>query len=639
MQPADDTRASWRPLSNEIPLDPGVYRFADRHGRVLYIGKAQSLRNRLQNYFGPLSSLAPRTQRMLQLARQVDWTVVANDTEALLLEHTWIREYTPPFNVQFRDDKSYPYLALTLGDEAPRLIMTRKSGIAGAKYFGPYPKVWAIRQLMQALQDAFPIRTCKDSDYQRAISTGRPCLAGQIGSCHGPCSGNVTLEEHRETVRELDAFLSGQDRQFMQRLETAMRKASAEMRYEEAASYRDQLEGARLALEQNAIVLRHAQDLDVFGVAMDDLTAAVHQFIVRKGRIRGEHSWVVDVELDNTVGRLMEFALQNAYENQEVPATILVQEMPDSATELAEALRIKRPRRGLVHLYVPERGEKQRLMERATLNAQEQLTRAKLKRASDIVTRTDALAQLQESLELDEPPLRIECIDVSHLQGTNVVASLVVFEDGLPARSEYRKYAIEHTSDDTDSVYQVMVRRATRMQAELEAHEPGSVAATRTIPQLFVIDGGLPQVNAAARALSEAGFSHIAVCGLAKRMEEIWLPRSEFPVILPRSSEALFLLQRIRDEAHRVAITYQRAKRRRDIRSQLSEVPGLGPKRSQQLLRHFGSATRLRQASAEEIGSVPGIGPSLAVSIARHLSARAHGNLRVEENDEKLGGG
>lgn len=646
MKQEEDQRESWRPATNEIPLEPGVYRFSDRHGRVLYIGKAKALRNRLQNYFGPVSGLAPRTQRMLQLARQVDWTVVATDTEALILEHTWIKEFEPPFNVQFRDDKSYPYLALTLRDDAPRLVMTRKTSIAGAKYFGPYPKVWAIKQLMSALQEAFPIRTCKDSDYKRAIATGRPCLAGQIGSCHGPCSQTVTHEEHMIRVRELDAFLSGQDRQFVQRLERRMNEAAAQMRYEEAAQFRDQLAGARQALEQNAVVLRKREDLDVFGFAMDDLTASVHQFIVRGGRIRGEHNWIVDVELDNTEGRLMEFALQTAYEQQDVPATILVQEMPDSAEELVEALRQHRPRAGRVRLVVPERGEKLLLMQGATRNALEQLTRSKLKRAADIVTRTDALAQLQDYLALREPPLRIECIDVSHLHGTNVVASLVAFEDGLPARSEYRKYAIDQTTDDTDSIYQVVTRRAARIRSALEEAPEGAVSATRTVPGLIVIDGGVPQVNAAARALDEAGLSEIAVCGLAKRMEELWMPSDPYPIILPRSSEALFLLQRIRDEAHRVAISYQRTKRKRDIRSQLSEVPGLGPKRSQQLLRHFGSAARLREASIEEIASVPGFGAGLATLIAQHLGSSSkdrqgqieQGNLETPESERPAGG-
>lgn len=629
----EDTRASWRPKNSEIPRDPGVYRFADVQGRVLYIGKAKSLRNRLLNYFGQMHKLAPRTQRMLQLARAVDWTVVGNDTESLILEHTWINEYSPPFNVQFRDDKTYPYLAVTLGDEAPRLIITRNRNIRGAKYFGPYPKVWAIKQLVQALQQAFPIRTCNDSDYKRAIQSGKPCLSGQIGRCFGPCSQSVTVEEHLQRIEQLIHFLNGQDRKFVKALQSEMKQAALAQEYEQAAILRDQIEGAKLALEQNVMVLLGGEDLDVFGFAMDDLSAAVHMFIVRAGRIRGEYSWVVDVELDNTMGRLIEFALQSAYDTEQVPGTILVPTIPESAHELVAALSEHRPRGGKVNVMVPERGEKRQLLDRAHLNAAEQLTRYKMRRAADIVTRTDALAEIQDALELAEAPLRMECIDVSHLQGTQVVASLVVFEDGLPAKSEYRKYAIEETADDTDSIYQVVKRRALRIVETLSADGVEGVQARRQVPQLIVVDGGQPQVNAAQRAIDEVGLSQVNVCGLAKRLEEIWLPQDPFPVILSRSSEALFMLQRMRDEAHRVAITYQRTQRKRSIHTLLADIPGLGPKRTQQLLKHFGSVKRLREATIDEIASLPGFGRGLAQTIGDHLSPSQempeHGNLEV----------
>lgn len=630
-----DTRADWRPKNSEIPTAPGVYRFSDAHGRVLYIGKAKALRNRLLNYFGPLAKLAPRTQRMLQLARNVDWTVVANDIEALILEHTWINEFEPPFNVQFRDDKTYPYLAVTLADEAPRLIITRNHNIRGATYFGPYPKVWAVKQLLEALQQAFPIRTCNDSDYQRALKSGRPCLSGQIGRCFGPCSGTTTVEEHRTRIDQLITFLSGQDRGFIASLEQQMREAASAQDYELAAVYRDQLAGAKQALEQNVMVLHRDEDLDVFGFAMDELSAAIHMFIVRGGRIRGEHAWVVDIELDNTMERLAEFALQSAYDLEPVPSLILVPEIPASANELVEALRAHRPRGGKVRVTVPERGEKRKLLDRATLNAKEQLTRYKMRRAADIVTRTDALAEIQDALMMPEPPLRMECIDVSHLQGTNVVASLVAFEDGLPAKNQYRKYAIEDTTDDTDSIYQVVKRRGIRILERLEETGVEGVKARREVPQLIIVDGGQPQVNAAQRALDEIGLQGVALCGLAKRMEEIWLPGDPFPVILPRSSEALFLLQRIRDEAHRVAISFQRTKRKRDIHTQLSEIPGLGPKRSALLLKHFGSATRLRRASPEEIASVRGIGMKQASLIVEHLRVPEPGNLDLERSGER----
>lgn len=621
-----DTRANWRPT--KVPGEPGVYRFRDGQGRVLYIGKAKSLRSRLSNYFGPLERLAPRTQRMLQLGRGVDWTVVGNDIEALILEHTWINEFQPPFNVQFRDDKTYPYLAVTLADEAPKLIITRNRKIKGAQYFGPYPKVWAVRQLLTALQQAFPMRTCNDGDYERAMRSGKPCLAGQIGRCHGPCSGEVSIEEHRAQVNKLLAFLQGQDRSFIRALTSEMKTAAAAQEYEKAATLRDQLAGAEQALEQNVMVLKPGESLDVFGFAMDELSAAIHMFVVRDGRIRGEHSWVVDIELDNTLDRLAEFALQSAYDTVDVPAQILVPSIPQNLHDLVEALRRHRPRGGNIQVTVPERGDKKRLLDRANVNAAEQLNRYKLRRAADIVTRTDALAEIQEALSMQQPPLRMECIDVSHLQGTNVVASLVVFEDGLPAKNEYRKYAIEHTRDDTESIYQVVSRRAQRLAQMLNEEGVGGAQARRAQPQLIVVDGGLPQVNAAYRALTDNGMAHIMVCGLAKRMEEIWLAGDQFPVILPRSSEALFVLQRLRDEAHRVAIQYQRTTRKRSIHSTLTEIPGLGPQRAQQLLTHFGSLTRLRKASPEEIMQLPGFGEVLTRTIVAHLHEGKQGSIK-----------
>lgn len=615
-----DNRDAFKPASGEIPTSPGVYRFSDRHGRVLYIGKAKNLRARLSNYFQPQHSLMPRTRRMLMLAAQLDWTVVASDTESLVLEHTWITEFKPPFNVQFKDDKTYPYLAITLKEEAPRLIITRNEKIKGAKYFGPYPKVWALRETAALLQQAFPIRTCNDADYRRAMSSGRPCLAGQIGRCGGPCSHTVTIEEHRERVTELVQFLSGNYQSEFRRLQRDMRDAAAEQRYEDAAKLRDQVSAVEHVMEKNAIVLGHEVDVDAFGLKSDELSAAVHQFIIRGGRVRGERSWIVDVELDESPGRLLEQVLQAAYEGErEPPPEILVPELPDQATQLEETLSKRRPRKGKVRIRTPERGDKAQFMARATLNASENLMRYKLKRSADITARTDALAELQSALGMSEAPLRIECIDVSHLQGTGVVASLVVFEDGLPAKSEYRKYRIEQTTDDTDSIYQVVSRRAAQLNLAKESGELPS-GAYRARPQLLIVDGGEPQVKAAHRALTEAGITDIALCGIAKRLEELWLPEDSFPVVLPRASEALFLVQRARDEAHRFAITFQRKRRSEAIASQLAEIPGLGPKRVKLLLRHFGSATRLREASLAELSAVPGLGKQTAQQILEHIS-------------------
>jgi len=637
----EDRRAEFRPATGEIPTSPGVYRFSDRHGRVLYIGKAKNLRARVANYFQPLTSLMPRTRRMLALAASLDWTVVATDTESLVLEHTWITEFKPPFNVQFKDDKTYPYLAVTLRDEAPRLVITRNERIRGARYFGPYPKVWALRETTGLLQEAFPIRTCNDADYRRAMLSGRPCLAGQIGRCSGPCSQLLTVLEHRERVEELVAFLSGGDRGHLRRLQREMRDAAAEQRYEAAARLRDQVQAVEHVMEKNAVVLGHDVHLDVFGLRSDELAAAAHQFIIRGGRIRGERSWIVDVELDDSPGTLLEQVIQTAYEgDREPPPEVLVPVLPENAPELEEALGARRPRRGRVRVRVPERGAKADLMGRANLNAGEHLIRHKLKRAADLTARTDALAELQRGLGMTEPPLRIECIDVSHLQGTGVVASLVVFEDGLPAKGAYRKYRIEQTTDDTDSIFQVVARRAAQLNAaEQSGAQPNGIYRDR--PQLLIVDGGEPQVRAASRALAEAGVEDVALCGIAKRMEEIWLPDDPFPVILPRTSEALFLVQRIRDEAHRFAITFQRQRRSTAIASVLTEIPGLGPKRAQAILRHFGSVARLRAASTAELAAAPGVGPKLAAQIVAHLAPNREGS---EEGDRrgaagaKLGG-
>lgn len=634
----EDHRDSFRPAQGEIPTSPGVYRFSDRHGRVLYIGKAKNLRARLANYFQPLRSIQPRTQRMLALAARLDWTVVATDTESLVLEHTWITEFQPPFNVQFKDDKTYPYLAVTLREEAPRLLITRNDKIRGARYFGPYPKVWLLREMTALLQQAFPIRTCNDADYRRAMQTGRPCLAGQIGRCHGPCSGLISIEDHRERVGELVAFLAGGDDRALKQLQRAMRDAAAEQRYEDAARLRDQVAAVQHVMERNSVALGLDVDADVFGLRHDDLSAAAHQFIIRGGRIRGERSWLVDVELDDSPSALLEQVIQSAYEGErEPPPQILVPMLPDNAEALEQALRARRPRGGRVRVQIPERGDKAGLMDRAVLNAGEHLLRYKLKRAADISARTDALSELQQALDMTEPPLRIECIDVSHLQGTGVVASLVVFEDALPAKGAYRKYRIEQTTDDTDSIYQVISRRAAQLNQLAQSGELPD-GRYRDRPQLLIVDGGAPQVAAAKRALDEAGIDDIALTGVAKRLEELWLPDDPFPVVLPRASEALFLVQRVRDEAHRFAITFQRQRRSTAIASQLSEIPGLGPKRVQALLKHFGSVARLREASLDEISSAPGVGPQLATQILSRL-AESGASAKLEQGSERVSRG
>ncbi|QWT23292.1 excinuclease ABC subunit UvrC [Subtercola sp. PAMC28395] len=610
---------SYRPKAGEIPTQPGVYRFRDDSGRVLYVGKAQNLRARLSNYFAPLRSLHERTRRMVTTASSVEWTVVATDIEALQLEYTWIKEFEPPFNVKFRDDKTYPFMAITLADEAPRVMVTRNQKIKGAKYFGPYPKIWAVHETIDLMIKAFPIRTCSDSSYKKAMQSGRPCFPGQIGRCGGPCSGKVTIEEHREMVNDFIAFMNGHDKRFVTEATKRMREASEAQEYEKAARYRDQLQALDAVLEKSNVVLADSVDTDLFGIEHDELAAAVQQFIVRGGRIRGVRAWMVDKELDLSTAELVDSILQTAYDGFIPPREIIVPDLPDDAEELEQWLS---QRRGTskVALKTAQRGEKAALMQTATLNAKNALMLYKMRRSTDFVARTEALTDIQNGLGMPDAPLRMECFDVSHLGGTNVVASMVVFEDGLARKDQYRRFTIPETTDDTDSIYQVITRRLAYLEEGSERADSDTAAKKFSYPpNLLIVDGGQPQVQAAARALKESGVTGIFLCGLAKRLEEIWLPDDDFPVILPRGSEALFLLQRIRDEAHRFAITHQRARRKRDITSVLSEIPGLGPARVKTLLKEFGSVSKLKQASAEQIAEVKGIGEVLATTIHHQL--------------------
>ncbi|MGK3947264.1 excinuclease ABC subunit UvrC [Microbacterium sp. K2] len=635
----------YKPRAGEIPTNPGVYRFRDADGRVLYVGKAKNLRQRLSNYFAPLRTLHERTRRMVTTASSVEWTVVSTDVDSLQLEYMWIKEFDPPFNVRYKDDKSYPFMAVTLGDEAPRVIVTRNRKIPGARYFGPYPKVWAVHETIDLMVKAFPIRTCSDSSYKRAMQTGRPCFPGQIGKCGGPCSMTVTIEEHRAMVDDFVAFMAGGDERFTRELTKRMLAASAAMDYEAAARFRDKLTAIEAVLGKSALVLATDEDADLFGIAEDELAAAVQHFVIRGGRVRGVRAMTIEKEIDISTADLVDQVLQRAYgDAQDVPRRIIVPTLPDDAAELEVWLRERRGKK--VEIAVAQRGQRADLMRTATLNAQQALIRYKTRRTSDYIARTQALTDLQEALGMSEAPLRIECFDISHLGGTNVVASMVVFEDGLPRKDQYRSFNIAETTDDTDSMYQVLRRRLAYLDRPEEVDEPAAVAPAVAAtteggdelaevvvevkrrprfaypPQLLLVDGGQPQVEAAARALRDAGHTEIAVCGIAKRLEEVWLPGEDFPVILPRTSESLYLLQRLRDEAHRFAITHQRKRRRNDITSILAEVPGLGASRIKVLLKHFGSVTALRSAAPEEIQEVQGIGPVLAENIHTHLSTR-----------------
>ncbi|MFZ7088694.1 excinuclease ABC subunit UvrC [Curtobacterium sp. RRHDQ10] len=637
----------WRPKAGEIPTDPGVYRWRNDSGRVLYVGKAKNLRARLSNYFAPLHTLHERTRRMVLSAASVEWTVVGSEIEALQLEYTWIKEFDPPFNVKFRDDKSYPYMAITLGDEAPRVMVTRNRKIRGAKYFGPYPKIWAVHDTIDLMIKVFPIRTCSDSSYKHAMQTGKPCFPGQIGKCGGPCSGRVSIEEHRAIVDEFVRFMNSYDRSVITRLRQRMAAAADAMQYEQAARYRDQVGALEAVLEKSAVVLKDSVDLDLFGIAEDELAAAVQMFTVRGGRIRGVRGWVVDKEIDISTGDLVEQIVQGVYAGaEEPPREVVVPALPEDADALQGWLGDRRGGRG-TKLSTAQRGDRAGLAKTADLNAKQALMLYKTKRSSDYTTRSAALADIQDALGMAEAPLRMECYDISHLQGTNIVASMVVFEDGLPRKDQYRRYTIAESRDDTDSMYQVLSRRLARLDEDPDeppAPDPtsddvvvdGGPKKKRFAyrPQLLIVDGGQPQVAAAARAFADAGVTDIALVGIAKRLEELWLPDDDFPVILPRNSEALFLIQRIRDEAHRFAITHQRTRRKRDLRSQLGEIPGLGPTRVNALLKHFGSVARMRSATADEIAAVNGIGPATATMVRDRLASLSGAAVRAADELE-----
>ncbi|MBB4980161.1 MULTISPECIES: excinuclease ABC subunit UvrC [Streptomyces] len=636
--------SSYRPKPGQIPDSPGVYKFRDEHRRVIYVGKAKSLRQRLANYFQPLTSLHPRTATMVTTAASVEWTVVSTEVEALQLEYSWIKEFDPRFNVKYRDDKSYPYLAVTMNEEFPRVQVMRGHKKKGVRYFGPYAHAWAIRETVDLMLRVFPVRTCSAGVFRNAASAGRPCLLGYIGKCSAPCVGRVTPEEHRELADDFCDFMAGRTGTYIRRLEKQMMIAAEDMEYEKAARLRDDIEALRRAMEKSAVVLADATDADLIALAEDELEAAVQIFHVRGGRVRGQRGWVTDkVEAVDTAG-LVEHALQQLYgeeSGEAVPKEVLVPALPEDAESVSAWLSGRRG--SLVSLRVPQRGDKKDLMETVARNAQQALVLHKTKRASDLTTRSRALEEIAEALDLDSAPLRIECFDISHLQGEDVVASMVVFEDGLPRKSEYRRFQIKgfEGQDDVRSMHEVISRRFKRYLAEKDRTgewEPvaeGEVPAETPEddgrpkrfaypPQLVVVDGGQPQVAAARRALDELGIDDVAVCGLAKRLEEVWLPGDDDPVVLPRSSEGLYLLQRVRDTAHDFAIRYQRSKRTKRIRtSPLDAVPGLGESRKQALIKHFGSVKRLKQATIEQICEVPGFGRKTAEAVAVALAQAA----------------
>ncbi|WP_181765347.1 excinuclease ABC subunit UvrC [Streptomyces albidus (ex Kaewkla and Franco 2022)] len=661
--------SSYRPEPGEIPDSPGVYRFRDEHRRVIYVGKAKSLRQRLANYFQDLSGLHVRTRTMVTTAASVEWTVVSTEVEALQLEYSWIKEFDPRFNVKYRDDKSYPSLAVTLNEEYPRVQVMRGPKKKGVRYFGPYAHAWAIRETVDLMLRAFPVRTCSAGVFKRSAQIGRPCLLGYIGKCSAPCVGRVTAEEHRELAEEFCDFVAGHTGSYLRRLEREMNEAAEDMEYEKAARLRDDMDALKRAMEKNAVVLTDGTDADLIALAEDELEAAVQIFHVRGGRVRGQRGWVTDKVEEIGTPELVEHALQQLYGEERgdsVPKEVLVPALPEPSpgTEDGDAQPVAQwlsERRGsAVSLRVPQRGDKRALMETVRRNAQQALVLHKTKRASDLTTRSRALEEIAEALELDSAPLRIECFDISHFQGDDVVASMVVFEDGLARKSEYRRFQIKTVEgqDDVRSMHEVISRRFRRYlqekrrtgewgsadpeTADGEGPEPAEEPEDGTNggpgsrdedgrpkkfaypPQLIVVDGGKPQVAAARSAMDELGIDDVAVCGLAKRLEEVWLPEEADPVVLPRTSEGLYLLQRVRDEAHRFAIRYQRSKRSKALKaSPLDAVPGLGASRKQALIKHFGSLKRLRAATIEEICEVPGVGRKTAETVAAALVTKS----------------
>jgi excinuclease ABC subunit C len=617
--------SSYRP--REIPEDPGVYRFYNAADKVIYVGKAKNLKNRLTTYFG--SNLAQKTYRMVHEAVRVDWTIVATELEALALEFSWIKQYHPTYNVQFKDDKSYPYLAISMGDEFPRIFITRKEKRPGLKYFGPYTNAWALRNTYEVLLKVFPVRSCSVGNFQRAQRTKRQCLLGDIGKCAAPCVGWVTPEEHRAIAVKLDAFMEKGMENLLPTLRSEMADASEREEFERAARLRDQIESFEKAQRSTQGNLSDDLDGDFISLHEEGLHAAGSIFIVRRGSIKGSRSWIVDqeraLEGDDQMGSLF-FSIYSQSAPSDIPSEIYLNHEPADRSALEDWLTSLRGTR--VSIKVPQRGEKVELLQTVDRNAHYALIQYMSKRATDAAVSGKALLELEEELQLSRTPLRIECYDISNISGTSVVASMVVFEDGLAKKSEYRRFIIDTDTaqDDTRAMHQVITRRMKRLLADRNVNQSeiaesgGKLSKFAYPPQLIVVDGGAPQVAAAQRALDELGVTDVALCGLAKRLEEVWMPGDKDPLILPRTSEGMYLLQRIRDEAHRFAITFHRSRRSKVmLESLLDEIPQLGESRRGALLSHFGSVTAMRKATVEELASTPGIGATIASIIYTHL--------------------
>lgn len=610
--------ANFRP--ENIPTEPGVYRFFDKDDRVLYVGKAKNLKNRLTTYF--LSGLAERTDRMVSEAVRCDWTIVSGEVEALQLEYTWIKQFKPPFNVRFRDDKSYPYLALTINEKFPRLFITRQEKRKGIKYYGPYIQAWALRTTHDTLLKVFPVRSCTASNFDRAKSSKRQCLLGDIGKCAAPCVGWISEDEHKELAIKLDKFLSSGNTDLVAILEKEMIEAAANEEFERAARLRDQVNAFSAAQESNDAALSETINADVISLYTEGLHTAASIFKVRGGSIRGSRSWILNQnEILEGEDELTPFLI-SIYSEEELPPELVInREIDENLAKFLSELKGSK-----VEIRIPRRGEKLELSQTVERNARYSLIQYLSKRANDAAVSGKAINQIQESLGLDNAPLRIECFDISNTSGTTVVASMVVFEDGQAKKSDYRRFIIdtELAQDDTRAMHQVITRRMKRWISDQNVELGEVVGKFAYAPNLIVVDGGAPQVAAAERALLELSITDIAVVGLAKRLEEIWLPGNPDPIILPRNSEGLYLLQRVRDEAHRFAITFHRSRRSKImLESLLDEIEDLGPTRRAALLDRYGSVSAIKKATPEDIAKTPGIGERLADAIATHLSEKS----------------
>ena len=617
---------SYRP--SNLPSDPGVYRFFDKNEKVIYVGKAKNIKNRLNTYFG--NNLQIKTRRMVNTAVRVDWTLVKTEVEALQLEFTWIKQYSPDFNVQFKDDKSYPHLAIDLKSEFPRLFISRSKKIPGVRYFGPYSHAWALRSTFETLIKIYPVRTCSESNFASAVRSKRQCLLGDIGKCAAPCVNWVTQEEHKKLANDLVNFLEKSPEEISVRIEKEMQEASQAQEYEKAGKLRDQLEAINKAYESTDRFLNENIDADVLAIHEEITHASLSQFNIVAGRITGSRSWVIDranlLEDESIISAM----LGKIYAESKPPPEVLVDQLPQDSDLLQQWLTEQRGKS--VNLIQPARGEKLELVQTVKRNANQALIQYLSKRANDAAVSGSALAEIAEQLELAELPLRIECFDISNIQGTSMVASMVVFEDGQPKKSDYRRFSIDDDAgfDDTRAMHHVITRRFKRYldEKDIDVAEATAQGGSRPKfaypPQLVVVDGGKPQVNAAAKALRELGITDIALCGLAKRLEEVWLPNNSEPIIFPRHSEALYLLQKVRDEAHRFAINFHRSKRSKVmLESLLDQISGLGEVRRKSLLTHFGSVTALKSATLSELSAVPGIGEKMAKTIIDQIKNQA----------------